>query len=421
MKKLLILGSTYGNKEAIHYAKSKGVYTIVTDYLEPEESPDKLIADEYWMINTGDIDALEQECIKKNVTAVANFVSDFCINKATILCERLNIPFYTNTKTFRYSLDKRAFKDFCLQHDVPVPKDYYLDQESISDSENKISYPVVVKPIDLAGNIGLSYCNNNDELMSGYHYAQEKSPSGKVVIEQRLNGDEWYSIYAFSKGEVRHIALNAMYAQPGYPSCCYSITTTVSSWINRWTEEVSPKVELMLQKMGCREGACFVQGMTNDDDIYVLEMGYRLDGDTMFIPYKELLGTDLVKYITDYSLTGKSNINDLPPSQKAPFERCACSYMLWTHTEGILSSIGGLEDIATLPGVTILQKTQPGTHVDRYRPVGNILFVCDSCEEMCKIIAFINEKIKVLDNAGNDILIRFTDFDTLIKNSERQC
>lgn len=161
--------------------------------------------------------------------------------------------------------------------------------------------------------------------------------------------------------------------------------------------------------------------MTNDDDIYVLEMGYRLDGDTMFIPYKELLGTDLVKYITDYSLTGKSNINDLPPSQKAPFERCACSYMLWTHTEGILSSIGGLEDIATLPGVTILQKTQPGTHVDRYRPVGNILFVSDSCEEMCKIIAFINEKIKVLDNAGNDILIRFTDFDTLIKNSERQC
>ena len=95
--------------------------------------------------------------------------------------------------------------------------------------------------------------------------------------------------------------------------------------------------------------------------------------------------------------------------------------MLWTHTEGILSSIGGLEDIATLPGVTILQKTQPGTHVDRYRPVGNILFVSDSCEEMCKIIAFINEKIKVLDNAGNDILIRFTDFDTLIKNSERQC
>lgn len=31
----------------VEYAKSQGIYTIVTDYLQPEESRAKLLADEY--------------------------------------------------------------------------------------------------------------------------------------------------------------------------------------------------------------------------------------------------------------------------------------------------------------------------------------------------------------------------------------
>ena len=420
MKKLLVLGSTYGNREAILYAKSQGVYTIVTDYLAPEQSPDKVIADEYWNISTADIPALVEKCKKDHVDAVINIISDFNINKAAILSKELKIPFYTDEKTFKYSLDKRAFKDFCIQNDVPVPKDFYLNSSSFDRDLNNIEYPVVVKPIDMAGNIGLSYCHTPQELASGYEYALEKSRSGHAVIEQMLSGDEWYSIYAFSNGEVRHIALNAMYSQPGFPACCYSITTTVSSWINRWLNEVNPKVERMLKKMGCKEGACFVQGMSNNNKIYVLEMGYRLDGDTMFIPYKELLNTDLVKYVTDYSLKGKSNINDLPDAQTGPFDRCACSYMLWTKKSGTISTIEGLESLSKMHGINILQKAFPGSTIEQYKPIGNVLFVTDTCKEMCEMIDLVNRNVKVLDTDGNDMLIRFTDFERLIRNDERQ-
>ena len=45
MKKLLMLGTSKASCEMIEYAKSQGVYTIVTDYLEPEKSKAKLIAD----------------------------------------------------------------------------------------------------------------------------------------------------------------------------------------------------------------------------------------------------------------------------------------------------------------------------------------------------------------------------------------
>ena len=52
MKKLLMLGTSQGSCEMIRIARAKGIYTIVTDFDLPEKSIGKLIADEYWMINT---------------------------------------------------------------------------------------------------------------------------------------------------------------------------------------------------------------------------------------------------------------------------------------------------------------------------------------------------------------------------------
>ena len=70
MKKLLMLGTSYESCEMIKYAKSKGVYTIVTDPREPEKSIAKLVADEYWMINVSDIDLLEKKCKEEKINAV---------------------------------------------------------------------------------------------------------------------------------------------------------------------------------------------------------------------------------------------------------------------------------------------------------------------------------------------------------------
>lgn len=61
MKKLLVLGSSKGCREMIAYAKSQGVWTIVTDIDEPSKSWAKLLADEYWMISADDFDALEKK------------------------------------------------------------------------------------------------------------------------------------------------------------------------------------------------------------------------------------------------------------------------------------------------------------------------------------------------------------------------
>ena len=57
--KLLFMGSSTGTKEALIYAKSLAVYTIITDYNPPEKNLLKMLADEYWMIDVADLVTLE--------------------------------------------------------------------------------------------------------------------------------------------------------------------------------------------------------------------------------------------------------------------------------------------------------------------------------------------------------------------------
>lgn len=77
MKKLLMLGTSKASCEMIEYAKSQGIYTIVTDYLAPEKSKAKLIADEYWMISTGDFDTLEKKCREEHIDGVCSVLVPF--------------------------------------------------------------------------------------------------------------------------------------------------------------------------------------------------------------------------------------------------------------------------------------------------------------------------------------------------------
>ena len=84
-QKLLMLGTSKASCEMIEYAKSQGIFTIVTDYLQPEDSPAKLIADEYWMISCGDFDALEAKCRAEGVNGIVSGISTFCIPASIFL------------------------------------------------------------------------------------------------------------------------------------------------------------------------------------------------------------------------------------------------------------------------------------------------------------------------------------------------
>lgn len=411
MKKLLILGTSTGTREIINYAREKGVYTIVTDDRSPEVSMAKMWADEYWMINTSETETLAQKCKENGVSGVICGLSEFNIEMMIRLTDALGLPCYTTEASWHYSKDKDDFKKVCRELGVPVAKDFFVSKALTEEEVNAVEYPVVVKPVDQNGNRGISYCHSSEELIEAYRYALSCSKSDKVIIEKMLNGKEWYSYYAMADGEVRLIALNGMYAEPGQLKNLYSLTTTVSDNVKRFINEVNPKIVKLLKKLGCREGIAWVQEMLDDDkNFYVIEMGYRLPGDMTFIQYEGLLGFNTVAWLVDYALGEKHDASQLPAEQTEAFVRCGCSYNLWVSEEGILKEITGIEEILSIPGVSYHSNTQAGDSVRKHGHIGTFAFVTDDCTQMCAVINEINQKVKVIDESGRDLMIRYTDF-----------
>lgn len=415
--KLLFLGTSNGTCEMVKYAKSQNIYTIVTDYLTPEKSAAKRIADEFWMIDTSNIDVLEKECISNCVNAIFCGVSGYNISFCMELCKRLKLPFYSSESARKISIDKALFKQKCREIGAPVAKDYFVSDDFLEEEIKDIQYPVVVKPVDQGANLGISFCNNLAELKDAFKLVRSVSNNPAIIVERKINGEEWFSSYAIKHGEVRFLSLNAMYHEPGYPSSVYCITTTATHHIEQYLKEINPKIEELLKHIGCTEGYAWVQVMRDNDDgkFYIIEMGYRLDGDLLYLPLKNLIDYDVTKVMIDYACGINSDDNILPEPQQKAMKKIGVGQRLWTSKECTITKIEGFDIIENIPGTNVEMRRNIGDHEDIFRPLGTITYTADNIDEMIKMINLINETVHIYDENYEDVLIKFTDTETIKK------
>ena len=417
MIKMLMLGSTgRGTKELLLEAKRRGIYTIITDNLSEEQSPTKKYADESWMISTSEIDLLEEKCRSYNIEAIMNGISTYNISVAMELCKRLGLPCYATPNSWNYTIDKRAFKDLCIRCNVPVAQDYYIAKNPTKEEYQKVVYPVVVKAIHQSANRGTSYCNNQDELIIACDYARSVSSSDTVIVERKLEGREYTAWYALADGNASLINFASMYNQPGYPSNCYSVTTTHTNKLDRYLNEVDPNFKKALKESGCKEGIAWIEMMLDKDGhFYVLETGYRMSGDMMARVHKNVSNFDTYAWLVDIASGKKHTALDLPKSQDEEPQRCGCSYILWSEEEGTISRIEGLSEIKNLPGININidGNLKVGNRVSKHQYLYVITFDTENISKMCNVIEQINNTVKIFDQQNNDIVIRYTDFNSL--------
>lgn len=415
MKKLLIMGTSFGSVEIVKCAQSKGIYTIVTDYNDKEHSLAKQYADECWDISTSDLDALEKKCREEKIDGVLASVSQYNIEMQFHLCDRLNLPKYCTWDAWHYTRDKRDFKDLCIRHGVPVATDYYVSEKLTDEELDKIKYPVVVKPVDQGGNAGITYCYNHDDLRKAYAYARSVSDNPKIVIERFLDGCEYGAFYVLLNGESRLLSFWEMFNQEGELSNIYSINVTLSNHLDQYLEEVDSNFREAMKEAGYTNGVGWIETIRDKDGhFYVLEAGYRLSGEMLPAPIADISGFDPISWLIDTALGVEHSESDLPAEMKKPYEKIACSYMLWANKDGIIDSIEGLEEIAQKYGAQVDFLRNKGFEAKKNSPMGEILFVGNSRQEICEMIEDINNTASVRRQDGEDILIRFTNFDKIL-------
>ena len=405
-KKLLILAGGPNLITLVLRAKELGIYTIVTDYYDLDFSPAKKIADEYWNISWSDIDALEKKCIDERIDGITTGYSETPVECCIELCKRLNKPCYCTQNQLQLTKDKNLFKNVCRKNGVPVVKEY----DSI---ENVKSFPIIVKPVDRAGSIGVSVATNNDELLAAYNYAMEKSYCKEVIIEDFIdNGTKFDVTYVICNNEIHLLSdcdtINA--EDNGYERVVQSGWLFPSKYHNAFVKQVDPAMRRMIKDLGIIDGYIFFSGFAiNENDgikFVFFETGFRLSGGHM---YNYIIKKDMINILDVFivhALTGSTHLLTYS-SDKYPELKCAV--VNYYAKDGVISETKGLDDIRSMKDCSfILQLGNKGQACDTKHAIlfkNTMIHFCnDSPIELAKDVESANEKYSIVDENNVDMV-----------------
>ena len=419
VKKQLMIGICKASKQLIDDARRRGVYTIIAGPESEGRTAASVGADEYWNIDTSNIDELENKCRSEGVDAVINGISTYNITVCIELSKRLGLPCYASSESWYYTIDKFAFKKLCRETGVPVAKDYYVSDPPTEEELDSIEFPVVVKAVDLSANRGMSYCSHRSEIAPACEYARSLSQRPEIVIEKKMEGREYAAHYAIAEGEARLINFDCMLSQPGYPGNCYSITSTETDRLQVFLEEVHPHLLKFIKAAGIREGVCWFEMMADTDEhLYALEMGYRMSGELFAVPMRNVCGFDEYSWLNDISLGIRHTVKDLPENEDSLPEKVGTSYIIWSNEKsGVISRLDGIDKISEMKGIEVDNIMHVGSRFNPYQYLVVILIESQDVNELIEQIKMINQTVKIENEHGENIAIYYNDFNTLLKLS----
>ena len=404
-KKLLILGAYQSEVEIIKAARELGLYTIVTDnHTDWEQAPAKFVADEAWNISWSDIKALREKCIEDGVQGVFAGFSEPRIQNAQKLATALDKPFYTDGVNLEVICDKIKFKQACVDSGVTVPRKYSLD--------DKIEYPVIVKPADNGGSRGISICYSDEELREAYEKAMQQSPKKEVVIEQYIVADEVMVYFTVHNG---FVDLSAMCDRYMYRFDKNITQLPVgyyfpSKYLNVFTDHNLEKFERLIQNLGIRDGLIAFQAFVVGTDVIPFDPTYRLDGTMSYHMIEKRNNINVLKMLIAKSITGSMGIDaEISKKENAFFEKPTFELPILLKA-GRVSTIEGLDEIRNLQNVVfVYQNKFIGDRLDKVADFSQIMCRIHICAEnddaIKETVDAIYSRLKVLDENGGDMII----------------
>ena len=406
-KKLLVLAGAGVHNKVVVAAKEMGIYTIVTDYLE--DSPAKKIADESWMYSITDVDEIVERCKQEKVDGVLSFCIDPAQKPYQQICEKLGLPCYATKNQFEIFTNKRKFKDFCTIHNVDVIPEY--TEEDIIN--NKVEYPVFVKPIDSRGSRGQSVCFNKDEAIRAVEFAKSESSSGGVICEKYMEGKQDIgSAFFVVDGEPYCVKLGDRYLGKKEDNLQKQVMCTQlpSSFSPVFVESVMPRVKNMIRSLGIKFGPVFLQGFVDGDTIRYYDPALRMPGGDYDLILKNATGFDTVKSLIHFALTGDTKTIFGNPQNAFNLNGGTAILLTISVRAGKITKIYGFDDIIKLKNVVYgRQIIEQGSDITNSGDIGQRVaafgLYIPKEQSVYENIKSIYNVYKVLDENGNDMIV----------------
>src|SRR3990167_2962879 len=139
------------------------------------------------VLDTGDRNALLNAVFQiENVQGIYSS-SDYFIETASWLAEMLKLP-GTCSQTVTICRNKNQFYEAISAGEFNIPKTTCCSDESAGIASAALSFPVVIKPSNASGSVGVKLCQKKDDAKKHIQFLYENFH--EVVIQEYVEGDE---------------------------------------------------------------------------------------------------------------------------------------------------------------------------------------------------------------------------------------
>ncbi len=290
-KKLAIIGASYLQEPLVLKAKEMGVHTICFAWADGAVCKDT--ADEFFPISIIEKEKICSICKEKKVDGVTTIATDVAVPTVCYVADELNL-IGNSVQSAYISTNKYAMRQTLASAGASCPGFALIKSYSDAlNALNKISFPLIVKPCDRSGSIGVTKISNVDELKAAIETALTASFCGEAVMEEFIENAREISIEGISwKGEHYVLAITdkVTTGPPHYVELGHHQPSNLPKVI---VDKAIKQVKLGIKALGIEYGASHPELMiTPDGQVYLTEIGARMGGD--------FIGSDLVYLSTGY-------------------------------------------------------------------------------------------------------------------------
>jgi biotin carboxylase len=186
MKKLMILGAGYSQLPLIRAAKNLGYHTIVTSI--PGDYPGFSLGDECCYADISKPEEVLREAKKLGISGITTCGMDTGIRAAGKVCDALGLPGITYEGA-RILSNKYESKRSFEKSGVPCARGMKIqNKQELEQALQKLTFPVVLKAVDLMGSRGIYRCDTREEALANYEKVRENTKQDYCLAEEFLTG-----------------------------------------------------------------------------------------------------------------------------------------------------------------------------------------------------------------------------------------
>ncbi|MCM1141413.1 MAG: ATP-grasp domain-containing protein [Muribaculum sp.] len=409
MKRILVLAGGSDQADLMDLLRDKfpGCYIILADMAPKVIAASH--ADKHLLVSTMDFEAVKKAAIGEKVDCIMTACGDQPLITMATISEELGMPCYLTKDEALSMTNKLHMKRIMVENGIPTSK--FKTVSDINEDISELKYPLMVKPADCNGSLGVRKANNHDQFVEFFSQAQKYSFSHSAIVEEFKEGKEVGIDCYTLNGKTQILMMGEVRKKKIGDSVLLIYQTYIPANISEKAKENLQKVaDDIARVFRLNNTPILIQTLVNGDDVSVIEFAPRIGGASKHRTVTLKTGFDILKANIDAMFGETPNVETHPDSNFFSRNHVYAYPCTFSHVENAEKLIedGIIEEFIPYK----MEGAPVGEFLASRDRIGSFLVKAPTMDELKRKIKIAVETLKVFDINGRDVMKReIWDFD----------